>query len=532
MYKWRENKCCVINRVNVNMDEEHDFWIGDRLPTIYEVAQTILHYSKRVDSNKRKAVVHKYAVSVRNTWVKSFTEKHVVSLNSVKNRIETIMKHYSRVQTSHAHRNTTLRARNRVWMNMDVPEPKTNKGSWKKGSKNSSLFDIGKNTETTTDKDGNVLEGLTGREKIFYDDQNGERLHLLSHEIDTEYEEEQLAIQQAMIDAKAHLQEEMEYINEDLESVSTSSVRQAPLEEDENIKVDKKTQVNIKNPTDPIRLVRNSTYEILDTISSVSTVAGVSVAKARKATREVCKRKYGDLYELEAPEEPVRKKPRTAEDYQAYANVLPSETTVNKFKHKKAITQEIIAAKALYSKKETTKVTLHFDTTTRSRIDGDWPSLILNFKDDDPLECRMISLRPLFFAYEDREQIIKLVVQTLERLSVAASKLNVTASDLWEKIDAIMTDSVSKNLKIEEGVAEALQSTHIPYHLLCKSHTCERLDCDNLTTLGQIETQIGLRDLLLRREPLLKSFLRSKKSVVEAAFAISSVSTCLDLPSS
>ena len=141
---------------------------------------------------------------------------------------------------------------------------------------------------------------------------------------------------------------------------------------------------------------------------------------------------------------------------------------------------------------------LHYDTTSRSHIEGDWPSLMFNFKDKDPLECRMISLRPLFFAYEDREQIISLIVESLKRLSVAANKLNVTASNLWEKIDPIMTDAVSKNLKIEDGVAEALQSRNVPYHILCKSHTCERLNTDNLTTLSQIEAKVGLREALLK----------------------------------
>ena len=142
---------------------------------------------------------------------------------------------------------------------------------------------------------------------------------------------------------------------------------------------------------------------------------------------------------------------------------------------------------------------------------------MFNFKDKDPLECRMISLRPLFFAYEDREQIISLIVESLKRLSVAANKLDVTASNLWEKIDAIMTDAVSKNLKMEDGVAEALQSRNVPYHILCKSHTCERLDTDNLTTLSQIEAKVGLREALLKWKSQLKWFLRSKKIVVEAA---------------
>ena len=103
------------------------------------------------------------------------------------------------------------------------------------------------------------------------------------------------------------------------------------------------------------------------------------------------------------------------------------------------------------------------------------------------------------------------------RLAVAANNLEVTAAELWGKVDALMTDSVSKNLLIGEGVAEALNSIHVPYHILCKSHTCERMDQDNLFTLSQIEAKIGLRELLLKREPLLKSFLRSSASVVVAA---------------
>ena len=506
------------------MEDGVDIWVGDMLLTIYDVAMVVFHYSKKPSSTRRKQIVQDYAVAVRNLWVKSFTENHVVHVTTVKRRIEYIMKDYEyKVRTSHSHhKSSTLRARNRNWMNMDVPQPKTKKAQWCVGCKNSSLFDIGKNIETSVDDKGNVIQGLTGVEKVFYEDQKGERKGKLSQEIDLEFAEEQMSIQAAMIAEEAEREDEISFINEDLEVLSqsqTESRRAVPVLETP-LMVHKDIQVDLVRPTEPVRLVRNSNPKILDTIAAVSSAAGVSVAKARIATREVCKRKYNDIYELEVAENPdssVKKKPRKAEDYKAYAYVLPSDKSVNNFKHKKAITQEVIAAKALHSKKATTKVTLHYDTTTRSRIDGDWPSLIFNFKDDDPLENRMISLRPIKFAYENRDQIISLIVETLQRLSVAASKLKVSASDLWEKVDAIMTDSVTKNLKIEEGVAEALQSKHIPYHILCKSHTCERMDSDNLATLSELETKIGLRELLIKREPLLKSFLRSKKSVVEAA---------------
>ena len=44
--------------------------------------------------------------------------------------------------------------------------------------------------ETTKDKRGNVVEGLTGNEKLFYEDQLGECYDLLNQETDTEYEAE------------------------------------------------------------------------------------------------------------------------------------------------------------------------------------------------------------------------------------------------------------------------------------------------------------------------------------------------------
>ena len=50
-----------------------------------------------------------------------------------------------------------------------------------------------------------------------------------------------------------------------------------------------------------------------------------------------------------------------------------------------------------------------------------------------------------------------------------------------------MTDSVSKNLKIEDLIGESLGSDHRPYHLLCKSHTVEKLDATNLEVLATIE---------------------------------------------
>ena len=87
---------------------------------------------------------------------------------------------------------------------------------------------------------------------------------------------------------------------------------------------------------------------------------------------------------------------------------------------------------------------------------------------------------------------------------------------LWEKVDAIMTDAVTKNLEIEETIAKALDSSHIPLHLLCKSHTVEALDKSSLEVLNEIETSVKQQEIFEKINPALKSFLRGKKALAEA----------------
>lgn len=47
------------------------------------------------------------------------------------------------------------------------------------------------------------------------------------------------------------------------------------------------------------------------------------------------------------------------------------------------------------------------------------------------------------------------------------------AKTLWEETLHIMTDAVSKNLHIEDRIAEAMQSEYKPLNLTCKSHAVE-----------------------------------------------------------
>ena len=63
-------------------------------------------------------------------------------------------------------------------------------------------------------------------------------------------------------------------------------------------------------------------------------------------------------------------------------------------------------------------------------------------------------------------------------------------------VDAVMTDSPSKNWKIEHLIWEKLRSSHIPAHYLCDAHTSEEFDRMILSVLIDIESKISLREKL------------------------------------
>ena len=65
-----------------------DLWLGDQLPTVYEVALAIFHYSKRSGTVKRKDVIRNYAKCLRMLWIRSFTENHVLQLPTIISKIE------------------------------------------------------------------------------------------------------------------------------------------------------------------------------------------------------------------------------------------------------------------------------------------------------------------------------------------------------------------------------------------------------------------------------------------------------------
>ena len=78
-----------------------------------------------------------------------------------------------------------------------------------------------------------------------------------------------------------------------------------------------------------------------------------------------------------------------------------------------------------------------------------------------------------------------------------------------------MTDSVAKNLTVEELVSEELETDLFPKHALCKSHVVEKLDCSNLEVLAEAESKINLRPKMEAYLPGIKGYTRRCTSLVE-----------------
>ena len=80
-----------------------------------------------------------------------------------------------------------------------------------------------------------------------------------------------------------------------------------------------------------------------------------------------------------------------------------------------------------------------------------------------------------------------------------------------------MMHSVVKNLLIEKQITKTLMFDHIPFLLLCVSHTCEVFDKANMFVLCETERRIGLRELPISHIAMLRSFLSKAQSVSFAA---------------
>ena len=407
-----------------------NMWLGDRLPRIYDASLHIRFISPGETSSQRDSAVYQYSVALFEIWEKSFTSKHVVSLSTVHRTIQRIMNEHDKFIRKCKKKGKSQRQINKEWrmfcnVNSVNLLPSEKKGRPPKKRKTEAqqpdfdaLLDIGQDTSS-----------LTGVEKIFYIDQCGPQKHSLSEEIDSEFEEERAAILTEQAN-KSVIEEENLSFSDPIEYQEESSLncsreerhlkRSLLLERNARL-VEKATQTPGIHDLDgifirpEIRTVRNFHVSVKDAICTASVRSAISIPKARIAYQAIMEKRYGHRYYLSAAEQkrfepqlqvideedepPHPKRVRTKEEYEAYKYVLPSEKVVGTFKHDKSLHQEIMAGEALGNIDAGTKVTLHFDTTSRSRIEGEWPALILNFLSENPKNCKMVNLRSLFFAH-------------------------------------------------------------------------------------------------------------------------------------
>ena len=297
--------------------------------------------------------------------------------------------------------------------------------------KNDVLFDIGFD-----------MDKLEGKEKLFYEDQKNKREGQLDKHVDVEYEQQQELKQQVEVGRLQRLKLEEDYIISPFEDAQEPDTMNSPVlsVSDENstlnlspsvnrsgyvrctaVRTDAGVQTENPSPDQPsLRIgMKICTEAIKSTCAMVSSTCGVSNETARKIVQIVARELYNHNFYL-APEEQfygerteLEETATVESDFKTkdYTYVIASAGTIGDHKQMLASEAESEAAAMLLKKDSNTKVTIHFDTTSHSNIDREWPSIILRFSNNVNIEYR---LRPIFFAYEDCDQITKFFCETFE----------------------------------------------------------------------------------------------------------------------
>ena len=89
---------------------------------------------------------------------------------------------------------------------------------------------------------------------------------------------------------------------------------------------------------------------------------------------------------------------------------------------------------------------------------------------------------------ETRQNLAELKLTVLNFLAVCGG---VTKEALWEKIDFVMTDSVSHNMGVEDIVSDVLEVEHTPEHLLCQVHPSLMFNRVLTKLWREVDTTIG-----------------------------------------
>ena len=437
----------------------------DTLPTVSECVMSILSYAPTYGVQKQKETIRAFSHQLEELWQKAFSGENIVTRKTIVKKLDKHMQTF----------------RNKVQKNRLAKANKISKRhiikNWK--SENSVLFDLLKH-----DVDPNLFD--TDERNFYHDQLSGRRSMAISDQVDEEHDiclenqkTEDFSDCISSEDDDPHdetCSAALSTIHDNKTELFLSQTRSGKMRLTKSVKVASTQTEKLPPPTTPIRNHRNCLPDVKKAIATTSSKASITTEQARRAFQATCEVFTKDKYYLSVDDIPKedyesdltspskRKRPKSAEDYEKYKYVLPSARVINREKHLQAIQVERNCALAMLDATSEDVITIHYDTTKRRRIQGEWTSLINQMSSG-----KAFRLRPLSLSVENRETISDLLVEELKRLAKAG---DCSAQSLWQKVTSLMTDSVSKNLKIEESIAATLNSTHVPFHLLCVSHTC------------------------------------------------------------
>lgn len=225
-------------------------------------------------------------------------------------------------------------------------------------------------------------------------------------------------------------------------------------------------EVSVNFPEIPLKTAsRNFNEKVIRTMVALTTIGNCTIPQSRIVFQLVSNLMFNQNYKLESDEKTVGV-PRSNTDFLNYQSVVPSSTILYRHLHTVALQREFECANEIKYAPSETMITIGYDSTSRSGLKNEWVSFVVHFSDRE----EKYRLRPLYLAYENRVNAANIFVEQFKRLGCLC---NNDPKNVYERINAIMTDSVSKMIGIEELVADQLGSYHKPHHLLCVSHTVE-----------------------------------------------------------
>ena len=180
-------------------------WLGDKLPTIYDVAVHIFYLASTPTAEKREDAIHQYPSSLHELWVCSFGAEYVKPIKTISRIFSGVMAEYDKYRKTLLYGNVkrgipskTVRRVNKDWLTYCIKNSDQLMRTQERKGRRSKI----KSAETDQPNDEVLNESglldivcntskLSGPERTFYEDQKGKRKFRVSAEIDEEYEEEQ-----------------------------------------------------------------------------------------------------------------------------------------------------------------------------------------------------------------------------------------------------------------------------------------------------------------------------------------------------